>query len=93
MLQPNAKAGLSSVASFCTLWWDGFSLVFTSMCALAGAAIPFRLLYHLEQRLGGVSQSLVFVNFVALILVGPLLFGTIFRALNFERSRNEVPEV
>ncbi|AGA31003.1 hypothetical protein [Singulisphaera acidiphila] len=91
MLRSNARVSVSTVSSFCKLWWDGFSLGFTLMCALAGAAIPFRLLYHLEQQWGGVAQVLVGVNVALVILGGPLLFIAIFRALNFERPSNESP--
>ncbi|SIO22663.1 hypothetical protein SAMN05444166_3099 [Singulisphaera sp. GP187] len=89
MIPSDASRGVSLVSSLGKLWWDGFSLVFTTMCAATGVALPFRILYHLELRLGGVTPWLGGMNVALLVLGGPLIFRTVFRALNYKRPRNE----
>ncbi|WP_406693909.1 hypothetical protein V5E97_22995 [Singulisphaera sp. Ch08] len=92
-MSSNASAGVSAVASFFKYWWDGFGLVFTTMCAASGVALPFRLIYFLEQQHGGVTPFLAGVNGVLMILGGPLIFRVIFRALNFERPSHEAAKI
>ncbi|WP_254053525.1 hypothetical protein [Singulisphaera sp. GP187] len=52
MKRPERNAGLSWLSSYGKRWWDGFSLVFTTMCAFAVVLLPFRLWDHLEKQYG-----------------------------------------